>query len=87
MKSGMVVLVCLIPVVLIGVYSFYVNSRCIAEAEAEILYKTALDEETSGKLKESYLLFKKIDTHACENYELRGKAFNKAVSLRRKLDQ
>jgi predicted negative regulator of RcsB-dependent stress response len=85
MKSTVIVLICLIPFVLVMAYRFYEKNNCMSESEAEIVYNSALDKEIGGKLKEAYFLFKQVDVYACENYQLRGKAFNKAVSLKKKV--
>ncbi len=85
MKNGIIVLACLIPLLLLIAYGMYKNSDCISEQEAEITFKSALDKESVGKNSEAYNLYKQIDAHACENYELRAKAFEKAVSLKQKV--
>lgn len=87
MKNGFIVLICLVPFALVVAYGVYESSECMSKLKAEIIYKLALDKESDGKLEEAYSLFKQIDIYACENYELRGKTFNKAVSLSKKSGQ
>ncbi|WP_460587283.1 hypothetical protein [Haliea atlantica] len=85
MKNGIIALVCLIPLLLLMAYGIYRKNNCISKQEAEITFNSAQDEEGFGKVSEAYNLYKKIDAYACENYELREKAFNKAASLKKKL--
>ena len=86
MKSGIIVLTCLIPLLLLIAYGIYKKNDCMSEKEAEIAFNSALYKESAGKNSEAYNLYKQIDAYACENYELREKAFEKAVSLTKKVE-
>jgi hypothetical protein len=85
MKNGIIVLTCLIPLLFFIAYGIYKESDCMSEQEAEIIFNSALDKESVSKKSEAYNLYKRIDAYACENYELRAKAFEKAVSLKKKV--
>jgi|GEM_PF-2909435 len=85
MKNGIIVLTCLIPLLLLIAYGIYKKNDCMSEQEAEITFNSALDKESVGKNSEAYNLYKQIDAYTCENYELRAKAFEKAVSLKKKV--
>lgn len=85
MKNGIIVLICLIPLLLLIAYGIYKKNDCMSEQEAEIVFNSALDEESVGKNSEAYYLYKQIDAYACENYELREKAFERSVSLKNKV--
>ena len=65
-------------------YGFFKSYNCLPEEEVESIYKLAEDKEVLGKKEEAYRLYKQIDIYACENVELRSKAFEKAVMLKNK---
>lgn len=83
MKNGIIVLICLIPMMLLIAYGIYKKNDCMSEQEVEIAFNSALDQESLGNNSEAYNLYKQIDAYACENYELRAKAFEKSVSLKK----
>ena len=86
MKNGIIVLACLIPLVLVLAYGIYEKNDCMSEQDAQPLYQSALEKESVGEYKEAYRLCKQIDAYACENFELRAKAFEKAVGLKIKME-
>lgn len=85
MKNVMIVLTCLVPLLLFLAYGVSRDNDCLSEQDAELIFNSALDKESIGKHSEAYRLYKKIDAHACENYGLRAKSFEKAVSLKKNL--
>lgn len=85
MKNVMIVLTCLIPLLLFLAYGVSRDNDCLSEQDAELIFNSALDKENIGNHSEAYRLYKKIDAHACDNYDLRTKAFEKTVSLKKKL--
>ena len=86
MKNGIIVLACLIPLVLVLAYGIYERNDCMSEQDAQLVYQSALEKVSVGDQKEAYSLYKQIDAYACENFEIRAKAFEKAVGLKIKME-
>ena len=85
MKNEIIVLACLVPLLLVIAYEMYKENDCMSKQEAEVIFSSALDKESVGINSEAYNLYRQIDAYACENYELREKAFVKSVSLKKKV--
>lgn len=84
MKNKRIAIICLAPLALALTYGFFKSNNCLSEEDVESIYKLAEDKEVLGKKDEAYRLYKQIDIYACENIELRSKAFEKAVILKNK---
>jgi hypothetical protein len=84
-KGVLTVFICLAPAFFVITYVMFDNLDCIPESEAEVIFSTASEAEYNGEIERAYYLYKQIDGLGCDNYPLRSKAFDKAVSLSKQL--
>jgi len=80
-KNLALVLLCLTPTALLVLFSIY-GDDCLDEKSAAALFDQASQLERQGNLKAAYLKYKIVDVTACENYEFRAHAFNRAVAIK-----
>lgn len=85
-KNLALVILCLVPTALVLFYSV-VSEDCLDEKDAVILYDQAVQLEKISSLKDAYIKYKIVDVTACENYELRANAFNRAVAIKEVLNK
>lgn len=84
-KNLALAILCLVPTVLVLFYSDH-SEDCLDEKDAEMLFDQAVQLEKIGSLKNAYIKYKIVDVTACENYELRVNAFNRAITIKETLN-